>query len=328
MAIHRNQTGTLAPTTADTAFYNDVIRGLLSVPKFLPSKYFYDATGDALFQQIMRLPEYYLTRSEQEIFVMQTKALATPVLERFTDFDVLELGAGDATKSTHLLRYLAQQGRSFTYYPVDISANVIDLLEKEMPQRVPGLAVKGLKGDYFEMLDRCYQVSQRPKLVLFLGANIGNFSPADAEQFLLALNHHLKPGDLVLIGFDIKKHPKQVLAAYNDRMGVTKAFNLNLLTRMNRELDADFDLMKFDHFPTYDPISGACKSYLISLADQEVHIGEKIISFYRNEPIWTELSQKYSTHEIAELAVHTGFRTVANFFDCRHDFVDTMWARV
>jgi dimethylhistidine N-methyltransferase len=326
MAVYRNQIGTIE-AIATEQFYKDVIRGLSSTPRFLSSKYFYDETGDGLFQKIMQLPEYYLTRSEQEIFMMQTAALAEPILKRFQEFDIIELGAGDATKSTHLLRYLAGSGREFTYYPVDISENVIGLLEKEMPQRIPGLKVKGLNGDYFDMIQKSYQVSQRRKLVLFLGSNIGNFSPEEAERFLLALNQNLKSGDVLLIGVDLKKAPKQILAAYNDRLGVTKAFNLNLLRRINAELDGDFDLMQFDHYPTYDPISGACKSYLISLAEQEVHIGEESFRFYRNEPIWTELSQKYSEQEVAELAVHSGFRPVANFYDCRHDFIDAMWEK-
>ena len=325
MAIFRNQTGTVG--SAATTFYNDVVQGLSASPKYLSSKYFYDATGDALFQQIMQLPEYYLTRSEQEIFLMQTKALAQPLLQRFQQFDVIELGAGDATKSTHLLKELASTGKSFTYFPVDISENVIQLLEDEIPERVPCLQVQGLNGDYFEMLEKCYQVSGRRKLVLFLGSNIGNYTPEQAEDFLLALNDHLLPGDLVLIGFDVKKSPKEILAAYNDRTGVTKAFNLNLLRRLNNELDADFDLLQFDHYPTYDPITGACKSYLISLSQQEVHIGNLTFSIERNEPIWTELSQKYSVQEINELAIHTGFQPVQNFYDCRHWFLDALWEK-
>jgi len=325
MAIYRNQTGTVEPAT--TSFYKDVVQGLSASPKYLSSKYFYDVIGDRLFQQIMQLPEYYLTRSEQEIFLMQTKALAKPLLHRFQQFDVIELGAGDATKSTHLLQELANAGKSFTYFPVDISANVIQLLEKEIPERVPGLQVEGLNGDYFEMLEKCYQVSKRRKLVLFLGSNIGNYTLEQAEEFLLELNDHLLPGDLVLIGFDLKKNPKDILAAYNDRTGITKAFNLNLLRRINEELDADFDLLQFDHFPTYDPITGACKSYLISLADQEVRLGDQTFSFARYEPIWTELSQKYSVQEINEMAIHTGFQPVQNFFDCRHWFVDALWEK-
>ncbi len=171
-------------------------------------------------------------------------------------------------------------------------------------------------------------VSGRNKLVLFLGSNIGNFSPEDATRFLQALNDQLQTGDLLLMGIDIKKHPKDILAAYNDSAGITKAFNLNLLNRINTELGADFDLAKFDHYPTYNPITGACKSYLISLEEQDVHINGDTISFSQYEPVWTELSQKYDEQEIADLAAQTGFRTVNNYFDQEHRFVDTLWEKV
>lgn len=326
MAIHRHQAGTLE-LTAREQFYSDVIRGLSASPKLLHSKYFYDAAGDKLFQQIMQSPEYYLTRCEQEIFVNQTKALAAPLLQRFEEFDILELGAGDATKSTHLLRYLAGCGKEFTYYPVDISENVIQLLEKEMPQRIPGMEVQGLNGDYFDMLAKSYDLSRRNKMVLFLGSNIGNFNREDAAFFLQTLNDHLHPGDLVLIGIDLKKNPKDILAAYNDRLGVTKAFNLNLLRRMNNELDANFDLSLFDHYPTYNPVTGACKSYLISLENQQVKIGERSFNFQRHEPIWTELSQKYAECEIEELARSSGFEPLCTFSDARKLFVDVIWEK-
>jgi len=162
------------------------------------------------------------------------------------------------------------------------------------------------------------------RLYCFLGSNIGNFSIEEAEQFLLCLNLYLTSEDLVLIGFDLKKSPQQILAAYNDRLGVTKAFNLNLLRRINRELDGDFDVTKFDHYPTYDPASGTCKSFLISREDHEVHAGEQCFNFYRNEPIWTELSQKYSEQEINELALHCGFTPIANFYDSNHWFADSV----
>ena len=327
MAIHRHPAGTLE-LTAKEQFYKEVIHGLSSTPKYLQSKYFYDAAGDRLFQQIMQLPEYYLTRCEQEIFVKQTKALAAPLLKRFDEFDVLELGAGDATKSTHLLRYLNECGKAFTYYPVDISANVIQLLENEMPQRIAGMEVQGLNGDYFDMLSKSYDLSNRHKLVLFLGSNIGNFNRNEAERFLLALNDHLQPGDLVLIGFDVKKNPKDILAAYNDQSGITKAFNLNLLRRINYELGADFNIVQFDHYPTYNPISGSCKSYLISLENQEVTIDGETFFFYKNEPVWTELSQKYSEHEIDEFAVLTGFNPVEKYYDSKHWFVDVLWEKL
>jgi uncharacterized SAM-dependent methyltransferase len=190
------------------------------------------------------------------------------------------------------------------------------------------LEVIGLNGDYFDMLDKSYDLSRRNKLLLFLGSNIGNFNKEEAELFLQALNFHMQSGDLALIGFDLKKNPKDILAAYNDHSGVTKAFNLNLLNRINHELGANFNLTLYDHYPTYNPISGACKSYLISLDNQEVTIGEEIISFYKYEPIWTELSQKYAEGEIDELAVQSSFQPVEKYYDSQHWFVDVLWEKL
>ncbi|HVK97526.1 MAG TPA: L-histidine N(alpha)-methyltransferase [Flavisolibacter sp.] len=326
MAVYRHQIGAIEAVEHST-FYKDVVQGLSSTPKFLQSKYFYDERGDDLFQQIMQLPEYYLTRSELEIFSMQTKALADVVSRQFKEFDILELGAGDASKSTFLLRYLFQSGFDFSYFPIDISQNIIQLLEEEMPKRIQGLKVQGLNGDYFDMIRKSYQVSGRRKVVLFLGSTVGNYTPENAERFLLMLNNQLKTDDLVFIGFDLKKNPKKILAAYNDRLQVTKAFNLNLLLRINRELSGNFDITCFDHFPTYDPITGACKSYLISLENQEVQIDTERFLFHRNEPIWTELSQKYTEQEINEMAVHTGFVPIQNFLDCTQGFLNAVWRK-
>lgn len=325
MAVYSNQVSTINNIT-DTPFYRDVLRGLTSSPKFLQSKYFYDAEGDKLFQQIMASPEYYPTRCEMEIFSQQTGQLTHAFASRQKRFDVVELGAGDAIKSTHLLRSLKAMGFDLTYYPVDISSNVIQLLEKEMPQRIEGLKVKGLNGDYFDMIRKSYQVSHRRKIVLFLGGNIGNFQPHDAVRFLNSLHQNLLSGDLVLIGFDLKKNPKTILAAYNDAAGITKAFNLNLLKRINRELGANFNIDSFDHYPVYNPVTGACKSFLISLERQEVTINDaETIQFGQYEPIDMELSQKYSVQGTDDLAIRTGFRPVDKFFDSKRWFLDALW---
>ena len=325
MAIYGHQTGTIKDTETDQ-FYMDVVRGLTSTPKYLQSKYFYDAVGDQLFQQIMHSPEYYLFRSELEIFSEQTEELANTLLANHQDVDIVELGAGDATKSTHLLKYLKENGNHFTYYPVDISKNVIQLLEREMPKRIPGLNVHGLNGDYFEMLHQSYEVSSRRKIVLFMGSNIGNFTPKEAQHFLKSLHKSLLPGDLLLIGFDLKKHPAQILAAYNDKGEITKQFNLNILTRINQQLDADFNVHAFDHFPVYDPVTGACKSYLVSTKQQLVHIGNTTtVELDKNEPIYMELSQKYTVAETDELAESTGFAPKQYFFDSEKWFLDVVW---
>ena len=212
---------------------------------------------------------------------------------------------------------------------MDISKNIIHTLEKELPQRIKGLKLKGLHGDYFDMIRQSYEVSQRRKIVLFLGSSIGNFTRPEALHFLQSLHEHLLPGDLVLTGFDLKKNPKQILAAYNDKEGITKAFNLNLLTRINRELNASFELSQFDHYPFYDPISGACHSFLISLIQQEVVINDAIaFTFEKDEPIHMELSQKFSIEETEVLALETGFNPADYFFDSKKWFMDVFWERV
>ncbi|WP_245957356.1 L-histidine N(alpha)-methyltransferase [Chitinophaga flava] len=307
-------------------FYEEVVRGLTAPQKYLDSKYFYDATGDQLFQQIMQCHEYYLTGCEMEILTTRAAEITDAIIRQAGTFDVVELGAGDATKSIHLLRQLLASEVDFTYFPIDISANVIRHLEQELPATLPDLQLKGLNGEYFGMLQAANTYSRKKKVVLFLGANIGNFDPAAAHSFCEELKELLQPGDLLLTGFDLKKHPQVILHAYNDDAGITKAFNLNLLTRINRELGANFDLSKFEHYPTYDPGTGACKSYLISLEKQQVKIGDNLyIDFAENEPLYMEISQKYSLEETEQLALQAGFKPVARFFDSKKWFVDCLW---
>ncbi len=321
-------TETLNHTIQHTQFYKDVIAGLQASPKHLQSKYFYDATGDKLFQQIMDCPEYYPTNCELEIFTQQTREICASVIADGSPFDLIELGAGDATKSTHMLRYLLQQKAKFTYMPIDISANTITYLNAALPAALPGLEINGLNGDYFDMLKKAAQLSDRRKVVLFLGSNVGNMPVAEAEAFCRELRSHLSTGDRVLIGVDLKKNPKTILAAYNDKQGITRQFNLNLLTRMNRELNADFDLDQFEHYPAYDPATGSCNSYLISLQQQEVHIGDTTIHFEQDEYIFMEVSQKYSLKDVKALGTEAGFETTACFTDSRHWFTDAIWQAI
>lgn len=326
-----NQNSSLLEPVADYTvnapqnFYEDVIRGLSAPAKYLNSKYFYDASGDRIFQQIMRSTEYYPTSCELEIFSGQTDQLVAAISRHMPNFDLVELGAGDALKSSYLLAALLQKSIDFTYLPIDISENVIASLTHTLPRQLPGIAMHGLNGEYFEMLKYSNTLSARNKLVLFLGSNIGNMFPADAERFCYKLRALLSPGDLLLIGFDLKKNPQVILNAYNDRDGFTRQFNLNLLARINRELDATFDLSKFEHYPTYDPENGACKSYLISTEDQQITIRDMMVNFAANEHIFMEVSQKYTTQQTDELALKTGFKPLAHFFDTRRWFADVLW---
>lgn len=320
---------TQTPQTAETAqnqFCDDVIEGLTSIPKHMDSKYFYDDKGDELFQQIMACPEYYPTDCEMEILTGQSAAIAKVLIADGTPFNLIELGAGDATKSIHLLRELLNQNADFTYLPIDISGHVINLLHDTLPKALPNLQIEGMPGEYFDMLKQVTENSDKRNVVLFLGANIGNMPVNDAQDFCKVLHMHLKKGDMAFIGFDLKKHPKVILDAYNDAAGITKQFNLNLLRRINNELGADFDIDQFDHYPTYDPETGSCKSYLVSLKEQQVNICDESVNFKKDEYILMEVSQKYAVKEVKDMAAESHFTPVTDFYDSRNWFVDTVWA--
>ncbi|MFS4471476.1 L-histidine N(alpha)-methyltransferase [Chryseobacterium sp. T20] len=306
-------------------FRSDVLNGLQNTPKKLSSKYFYDKIGDHLFQQIMAMPSYYLTRCELDIFKNKTDELIDLLIPGNEPFDLIELGAGDAIKSTYLLEQLIRKGINFTYMPIDISGNILSILHKKLSSQLPEMKIACLEGDYFEMLQKAASLSDRRKVVLFLGSNIGNMTPEEAEDFCLHLNSNLSPKDRVLVGFDLKKNPHIILEAYNDKEGITASFNLNLLTRINNELGGNFDVKQFQHYQTYDPVTGACRSFLISLISQDVTIDNTKISFEENELIDMEISQKFSPEKIRELGEKSGFTITGEIKDAKKWFVDSIW---
>jgi dimethylhistidine N-methyltransferase len=306
-------------------FGSDVLKGLSAHPKKLSSKYFYDKAGDRLFQQIMAMPEYYLTNCELDIFQNKTEELAKAISNINESFDLIELGAGDAMKSSYLLRNLVEKGTDFTYMPIDISGNILSVLQENLKKKLPELEILPLEGEYFDMLDKATGISKRKKVVLFLGGNIGNMESEEARHFCSEVKRKLNAGDLFLVGFDLKKNPKTILAAYNDPAGITASFNLNLLTRINRELKADFKVENFQHYQNYDPVSGACRSFLVSLCDQEVHVGNHLFQFKKDELIDMEISQKFSEQDIKKLAGDSGFHILVEIKDTKNWFVDSIW---
>ncbi|WP_292009119.1 L-histidine N(alpha)-methyltransferase [Chryseobacterium sp.] len=306
-------------------FRSDVLEGLQSYPKKLSSKYFYDRVGDRLFQKIMHMPDYYLTRCELDIFKNKTAELAQLIIPENEPFDLIELGAGDALKSTYLLKYLVKYKHEFTYMPIDISGNILSVLKEKLNNQLPDLSVTTLEGDYFEMLRKAASLSDRKKVILFLGSNIGNMSIEEAQLFCSHLNRNLNSGDRLLIGFDLKKNPHTILNAYNDEEGITAAFNLNLLDLINRDLNGSFNLKQFQHYQTYDPITGACRSFLISLQKQDVIIGNTTITFEENEWIDMEISQKFSPEEIRELSRKSDFKMIGEIRDSKNWFIDSVW---
>lgn len=310
----------------DQQFAEDIVNGLSNQPKRLYSKYFYDETGDLLFQEIMQLPEYYLTRAEYEILTHQKENLLSAIQPN-GKLQLIEFGAGDGLKTKVLLEYFLNQGVDFEYIPIDISESVLLHLTAELKEKFPDLEVRPYAKQYFEALSDLR--SDHQKVILFLGSNIGNFSLKETKDFMRSVNDNLNSGDQFLIGVDLKKDPKTILEAYNDSRGMTKAFNLNLLARINCELDANFELNDFEHFPTYDPFSGECKSYLISKKKQIVEINKLGCSFHfdKAEPIFMEVSKKYDIEELEVLAKESNFKSIEHFFDCKHHFVNSLWKK-
>ena len=310
--------------TTEADFAQHVRQGLTDYPKHLSSRFIYDAYGDELFRQIMKLPEYYLTASETEILTEHAAEICSRFRGAGEPFDLIELGAGDGTKTRILLRELLNSGASFRYMPVDISENALIQLEAALSGEFPPLPIHPWQGTYFDILEEIDQLEAGPKVVLFLGSNIGNLLHPQAVQFLQRLRGCLNPGDLMLIGFDQKKHPKTVLEAYNDPGGVTAAFNKNLLHRINRELDGDFNADDFLHWEVYDPESGTAKSYLVARRAQRVRIAalDLEVSFEPWETIHTEISQKYDDRVVGWLAGEAGLEIVGNFGDPKGFYKD------
>ena len=306
----------------------DVLHGLSQTPKSIPCKYLYDRVGSLLFQRIMELPEYYLSRCEHEILTSFRRRLAKIVQGR--PLHLIELGAGDGRKTKLLIEHFTERDLPFRYLPVDISKEAMDGLTKELRLRFPSIAMRGLVCDYFEGLDRISLWSRDAgavNLVLFLGSNIGNLSPAEAKSFMGNVRSFLNPGDYVLVGFDLKKEITALTRAYNDSEGVTAEFNLNLLRRLNRSLGGHFDPGLFAFFSTYNPLCGAVESFLLSRKRQTIAIDglNRSFRFEPWEPLQTESSYKFLESEVTGLARATGFVVLENAFDSRGYFMDSLW---
>jgi L-histidine N-alpha-methyltransferase len=306
-------------------FALDVLIGLSQTPKSLPSKYFYDEEGSKLFQQITKLSEYYLTGCEFEIF--QDKKGEIAGLIGGSQFNLVELGAGDGRKTKILLEHFLKAGLDFRYVPIDICEAALEGLIGGLDKHSPGLPIEGLVADYCDGLKWLCNMNKHRNVVLFLGSSIGNFSHSEAREFLYGLWNALEDGDYLLIGFDLKKDIQLLERAYNDSQSVTAQFNLNLLHRINRELGGNFDTDQFQYYSSYNALSGAMESYLISRQEQVVDIEalNQSFAFEAWEPVHTEYSYKYLESDIASLAEETGFTIIAQLMDSKQYFVDSVW---
>ena len=315
------------PPPVSEGFKEAVITGLSRNPneKCVKSEWLYDEPGGKLFKMITEQDEYYPTRCEIEALEGCVEELAGLMDSR--TFNLVELGAGtDGVKAGILIyKFLRTKGLSFNYVPVDISKEAVLGLMPSMQHRFPHLRLSGIVTDFIRDLGFLRDLEEKRNLIFFPGSSIGNLDFDEARTFLDKLRKFLSPDSRVLIGFDLKKSIELMDAAYNDKAGITAEFNLNLLTRMNTELKANFDLAKFRHYESYDPPTGAMKSYLISLEDQEVVVAGIPFHFQELEPISVEYSYKYLLTDIEKLATDTGFRIVDNFCDDKRWFVDSLW---
>jgi L-histidine Nalpha-methyltransferase len=318
------------PANEMSQFAADVLAGLSARPKHLSSKYFYDDEGSRLFQEIMKLPEYYLTGCELEIFERQADDIFKAFANGSNAFDLIELGAGDGTKTAVLVSHFLKSDADISYSPIDISQEALDALTTKFTAEFPALRMDARQGDYFHILKSLKNAGSRRKVLMFLGSNIGNFTREQSVDFFRHLREVMNPNDLLFIGFDLQKDPHVIANAYDDASGVTAAFNLNLLSRIDRELGADFNLAKFAHYANYRPIDGSARSYLISREKQTVHIAalDRSFEFEQWEPVFMEISQKYTIKMIEDLAADSGFAVKRNFFDGRNYYCDSLWQLV
>ena len=311
-------------------FKKDVEQGLEKTPKRLPSKYFYDKVGDALFVKIMKMPEYYPTKAEFEIFQHKSlEMIESMALKPDSFFELIELGAGDGTKTKELLQTLLKGKFDFEYLPIDISSTSLDHLESNLNQKFPELQVRKKHGDYFNVLETLKE-NHHPKVILFLGSNIGNLSDQQSASFIKQIGAKLKSGDKLILGVDLIKSENLVIPAYDDPHGITRDFNLNLLKRINTELGGNFDLSGFEHSAEYTSEEGIARSFLTSRIDQEIHIESihKSFTFKKGEKMQTEISRKYNDEILANILKKTDFQITNRLTDSKGYFADYILHRL
>jgi dimethylhistidine N-methyltransferase len=300
----------------------DVLHGLTARPKSLPPRLFYDAEGSALFEQITEVPEYYLTSTEQSIFERYAVDMARLSREAST---FIELGAGTARKTMLVLRAALAHQRSITFIPVDVSGYALEVARQRVSSELPQVTVHPLEMDYTREFSTLVRLQGR-KLVLFIGSSIGNFEPMAASALLRRLRNSLAPGDGLLLGTDMRKPADVLLRAYDDASGVTARFNLNILARINREFDAEFDLASFAHCALWNHRDSRIEMHLRSLRRQSVRIKslDCAIDFEEGETIHTENSYKFTPEMIRSLASNAGLGIEQSWSDEREWFSVTL----
>ena len=308
------------------SFAEDVDKGLSLKNKAISSKYFYDDIGSSLFQKITKHPDYYLTKNEIEI--LNKVKLKLPNILKIKEIDIIELGPGDGSKSKIIIEGFLKNNYIVNYYPIDISKKALKLIERNIKEN-NRLNINGIVSEYIEGLNYVKNISKNKQLILFLGSNIGNFEKPQSVEFMKSINKNIKKDSYIFIGFDLKKDPRKLNKAYNDSSNLTKKFNLNLLTRINNDMQANFNLNKFVHYGTYNPLLGAMESFLISKVKHQVNIKKikKIYSFKAYETIHLEYSFKYSIEDIEDLAKKSKFTIQKYYKNIDRGFTNSLWKK-
>lgn len=305
-------------------FASDVRDGLSKPQRELPSRYLYDEVGTALYETITLLPEYGLNRADERLL----RRHASSILKHLpASLMVAELGSGSARKTRWLLEALARRDQVI-YYPIDISAAALRKCRQELAS-LGSISLVGLENSYLEGLREVVS-RRRPGqtlLILFLGSTIGNFNRPVAEEFLREIRRRLQPGDALLLGTDLEKAEEDLILAYDDPLGVTAAFNVNILARINRELDGDFALRHFSHEIRYDPVERRIEMHLRSTHHQTVSIkaADVICRFRKGDTIWTEACHKFNVDELRDMARRTGYVCIEQWVDGEWPFAESLW---
>ncbi len=293
-------------TKVEQSFSDEISNTLSNSEKYIHPKFFYDQKGSQLFEQICELPEYYPTRTEIEIL----KKIRTKIVDYVDNsFKIVELGSGSSNKTNLILDVFDEFQGWIDYFPIDIS-DILTESSEILLRNYSNLHITGIVDTYEEGLDFIEQYDTKNNLILFLGSSFGNFIPSEGEKFLHKINSIMKTNDLFLIGLDLVKDKSVLESAYNDKQGITAQFNLNVLSRINDELDADFDLDNFEHYAVYNESKQRIEMYLRSLVNQTITISKSNISITlsKNELIHTEYSHKYTIPQIENLMNKTGFK--------------------
>lgn len=303
----------------------DILLGLSQSDKQIQSKYYYDDVGSELFNQITRHPDYYLTGCELEILHSYKEEIASLLSQ--DAFNLVDLGPGEGIKTGLLIEQFIKEDCAFTYVPIDISKKFLDHMTDRIHNQFQDIETIALNSDYLIGMEWLMHNSSKRNFVLFLGSSIGNFDLESTSCFLDTLRTLLRPGDLVLIGFDLRKDITILMRAYNDSDGLTREFNLNLLKRINHDLHGHFNVDAFYHYGAYNVHTGAMESYLLSLDEQNVEIDDlnKTFTFRKFEPIHVETSHKYLHSQVEKLATDARFKIVKNYTDHRGYFINSLW---